>query len=106
VLILWLAAIEVFALNMTIGQLIAFNMLLSMFQQPLNQLTSLWQEFLHILLVCLFQRFNITRSNAILLMVSLLEIDSVKKAVFFAPLLNDNSMYLISFGVNNQVLIK
>jgi ABC-type multidrug transport system fused ATPase/permease subunit len=37
-LILWLAAIEVFALNMTIGQLIAFNMLLSMFQQPLNQL--------------------------------------------------------------------
>jgi ATP-binding cassette subfamily B protein RtxB len=46
VLILWLAAIEVFALNMTIGQLIAFNMLLSMFQQPLNQLTSLWQEFL------------------------------------------------------------
>jgi ABC-type bacteriocin/lantibiotic exporter with double-glycine peptidase domain len=31
---------------MTIGQLIALNMLLSMFQQPLNQLTSLWQEFL------------------------------------------------------------
>ena len=31
---------------MTIGQLIAFNMLLSMFQQPLNQLISLWQEFL------------------------------------------------------------
>jgi len=46
VLILWLATIEVFALNMTIGQLIAFNMLLSMFQQPLNQLISLWQEFL------------------------------------------------------------
>ncbi|CAC9954490.1 Bacteriocin/lantibiotic efflux ABC transporter, permease/ATP-binding protein [uncultured Gammaproteobacteria bacterium] len=46
VLILWLGATEVFALKMTIGQLIAFNMLLSMFQQPLNQLTSLWQEFL------------------------------------------------------------
>ncbi len=46
VLVLWLAATEVFALSMTIGQLIAFNMLLSMFQQPLNQLISLWQEFL------------------------------------------------------------
>lgn len=46
VLMLWLATIEVFALNMTIGQLIAFNMLLSMFQQPLNQLIGLWQEFL------------------------------------------------------------
>jgi hypothetical protein len=32
---------------------------------------------LNLKLVCLFQRFNITRSNAILLMVSLLEIDSV-----------------------------
>ncbi|ASM95434.1 type I secretion system permease/ATPase [Vibrio vulnificus] len=46
VLVIWAGAMQVMALEMTIGQLIAFNMLLSHVHQPLGKLVDLWQQFI------------------------------------------------------------
>ncbi|MDH5939810.1 type I secretion system permease/ATPase [Vibrio splendidus] len=45
-LVIWIGAKQVMALDMTIGQLIAFNMLLSHVHQPLGKLVDLWQQFI------------------------------------------------------------
>lgn len=48
--ILWIGAAEVLALNMTIGQLIAFQMMVSHSSQPLGKLVQLWEIiFVHAL---------------------------------------------------------
>ncbi|CDG87703.1 peptidase domain-containing ABC transporter [Xenorhabdus bovienii] len=44
--IIWLGASEVLSLHMTIGQLIAFNMMVSHTQQPLAKLVQLWGQFI------------------------------------------------------------
>ncbi|MBV6322474.1 peptidase domain-containing ABC transporter [Duganella violaceipulchra] len=46
VLILWLGAHEVMQLRLTVGQLIAFNMLASQASQPVTRLVDLWQQFI------------------------------------------------------------
>lgn len=46
VIIIWLGATQVMALEMTIGQLIAFNMMVSHIHQPLAKLVDLWQQFI------------------------------------------------------------
>ncbi|WP_232326326.1 peptidase domain-containing ABC transporter [Xenorhabdus hominickii] len=45
-IIIWLGASEVLSLHMTIGQLIAFNMMVSHTQQPLSKLVQLWGQFI------------------------------------------------------------
>ncbi|OTA18702.1 RTX toxin transporter [Xenorhabdus beddingii] len=45
-MIIWLGASEVLSLHMTIGQLIAFNMMVSHTQQPLAKLVQLWGQFI------------------------------------------------------------
>lgn len=45
VLIIWLGAKMVINLEMTIGQLIAFNMMVSHINQPMAKLVELWQQF-------------------------------------------------------------
>ncbi|MDR0219280.1 MAG: type I secretion system permease/ATPase [Enterobacteriaceae bacterium] len=45
-MIIWLGASEVLSLHMTIGQLIAFNMMVSHTQQPLTKLVQLWGQFI------------------------------------------------------------
>lgn len=45
VLILWIGANEVLALHLTVGQLIAFNMLANHASQPISRLVELWQQF-------------------------------------------------------------
>ncbi|MDE9427992.1 peptidase domain-containing ABC transporter [Xenorhabdus bovienii] len=45
-IIIWLGASEVLSLHMTIGQLIAFNMMVSHTQQPLAKLVQLWGQFI------------------------------------------------------------
>ncbi|TDB59778.1 peptidase domain-containing ABC transporter [Photorhabdus khanii] len=44
--ILWLGASEVLSLQMTIGQLIAFNMMVNHTSQPLARLVELWGQFI------------------------------------------------------------
>ncbi|WP_036774519.1 peptidase domain-containing ABC transporter [Photorhabdus australis] len=44
--ILWLGASEVLSLQMTIGQLIAFNMMVNQTSQPLARLVELWGQFI------------------------------------------------------------
>lgn len=44
--ILWIGAAEVLALNMTIGQLIAFQMMVSHSSQPLGKLVQLWGDYI------------------------------------------------------------
>ncbi|MDC9593662.1 peptidase domain-containing ABC transporter [Xenorhabdus sp. IM139775] len=44
--IIWLGASQVLSLHMTIGQLIAFNMMVSHTQQPLSKLVQLWGQFI------------------------------------------------------------
>ncbi|WP_337241817.1 peptidase domain-containing ABC transporter [Proteus faecis] len=44
--ILWLGAYEVISLSMTIGQLIAFNMLLSQCLQPLGKSIDIWGKYI------------------------------------------------------------
>ncbi|WP_446469585.1 peptidase domain-containing ABC transporter [Xenorhabdus stockiae] len=44
--IIWLGASEVLSLHMTIGQLIAFNMMVNHTQQPLAKLVQLWGQFI------------------------------------------------------------
>jgi ATP-binding cassette subfamily B protein RtxB len=46
VLVIWIGAQQVIALGMTIGQLIAFNMMLSHVNQPISKLIDLWQKFI------------------------------------------------------------
>lgn len=46
VVVLWLGASEVIALQLTIGQLIAFNMMASHVAQPLSRLVELWGQFI------------------------------------------------------------
>ena len=46
VVILWLGASEVLSLHMTIGQLIAFNMLNSHVSQPLAKMVQLWGQYI------------------------------------------------------------
>lgn len=46
VIILWLGASEVLSLHMTIGQLIAFNMLNSHVSQPLAKMVQLWGQYI------------------------------------------------------------
>ncbi|CCN86054.1 RTX toxin transporter [Vibrio nigripulchritudo SFn27] len=46
VAILWLGATEVLALQMTIGQLIAFNMITNHVAQPLARMVELWGQFI------------------------------------------------------------
>ncbi|MDM5061968.1 peptidase domain-containing ABC transporter [Aeromonas salmonicida] len=46
VIVLWLGASEVIALQLTIGQLIAFNMMASHVAQPLSRLVELWGQFI------------------------------------------------------------
>ncbi|WP_299014857.1 type I secretion system permease/ATPase [uncultured Photobacterium sp.] len=46
VAILWLGATEVLSLHMTIGQLIAFNMMANHIAQPLSRLVELWGQFI------------------------------------------------------------
>ncbi|MDE9458066.1 peptidase domain-containing ABC transporter [Xenorhabdus bovienii] len=45
-IIIWLGASEVLSLHITIGQLIAFNMMVSHTQQPLAKLVQLWGQFI------------------------------------------------------------
>ncbi|WP_426336059.1 peptidase domain-containing ABC transporter [Pseudoduganella sp. R-31] len=45
VLILWVGAHEVLQLRLSVGQLIAFNMLAGQASQPLTRLVELWQQF-------------------------------------------------------------
>jgi len=45
VLILWVGAHEVMQLRLSVGQLIAFNMLAGQASQPLSRLVELWQQF-------------------------------------------------------------
>lgn len=45
-IILWVGASEVLALQMTIGQLIAFHMMVSHASQPLTKLTKLWGDYI------------------------------------------------------------
>ena len=45
VLVIWLGANMVINLEMTIGQLIAFNMMVSHINQPMAKLVELWQQF-------------------------------------------------------------
>ncbi|MFV9996520.1 MAG: ATP-binding cassette domain-containing protein [Arsenophonus endosymbiont of Dermacentor nuttalli] len=44
--ILWIGAAEVLALNMTICQLIAFQMMISHSNQPLGKLVQLWDDYI------------------------------------------------------------
>lgn len=44
-LVIWLGAIQVTELNMTIGQLIAFNMMVSHVSQPIVKMVDLWRQF-------------------------------------------------------------
>ncbi|PHM37716.1 peptidase domain-containing ABC transporter [Xenorhabdus innexi] len=44
--IIWFGASEVLSLHMTIGQLIAFNMMVNHTQQPLAKLVQLWGQFI------------------------------------------------------------
>ncbi|MGL4752018.1 peptidase domain-containing ABC transporter [Aeromonas veronii] len=44
--VLWLGASEVISLQLTIGQLIAFNMMASHVAQPLSRLVELWSQFI------------------------------------------------------------
>ncbi|MEZ8714360.1 peptidase C39 [Vibrio splendidus] len=44
--ILWLGATEVLSLEMTIGQLIAFNMMTNHIAQPLSRMVELWGQFI------------------------------------------------------------
>ncbi|WP_289995887.1 peptidase domain-containing ABC transporter [Photorhabdus laumondii] len=46
VAILWLGASEVLSLQMTLGQLIAFNMMVNHTSQPLARLVELWGQFI------------------------------------------------------------
>lgn len=46
VLVIWLGAQMVINLEMTIGQLIAFNMMVSHVNQPMAKLVELWQQFI------------------------------------------------------------
>lgn len=46
VAILWLGATEVLSLEMTIGQLIAFNMMTNHIAQPLARMVELWGQFI------------------------------------------------------------
>ncbi|MCR9387273.1 type I secretion system permease/ATPase [Vibrio metoecus] len=46
VAILWLGATEVLSLEMTIGQLIAFNMMTNHITQPLARMVELWGQFI------------------------------------------------------------
>lgn len=46
VLVIWLGANMVINLEMTIGQLIAFNMMVSHINQPMAKLVELWQQFI------------------------------------------------------------
>ncbi|WP_272676876.1 peptidase domain-containing ABC transporter [Providencia huaxiensis] len=45
-IVLWVGASEVLALQMTIGQLIAFHMMVSHANQPLIKLTKLWGDYI------------------------------------------------------------
>ncbi|MEX0445786.1 peptidase domain-containing ABC transporter [Xenorhabdus sp. SGI246] len=45
-IIIWLGASEVLSLHMTIGQLIAFNMMVNHTEQPLTKLVQLWGQFI------------------------------------------------------------
>lgn len=45
VLIIWIGANQVISLELTIGQLIAFNMMASHVSQPIAKLIELWQQF-------------------------------------------------------------
>lgn len=45
VLIIWVGAVQVTELNLTIGQLIAFNMMVSHVSQPVVKLVDLWRQF-------------------------------------------------------------
>lgn len=45
VLIIWIGANQVMSLELTIGQLIAFNMMASHVSQPIAKLIELWQQF-------------------------------------------------------------
>ncbi|MDP2500191.1 peptidase domain-containing ABC transporter [Vibrio splendidus] len=44
--VLWLGATEVLSLEMTIGQLIAFNMMTNHIAQPLSRMVELWGQFI------------------------------------------------------------
>ncbi|MBB1312997.1 MULTISPECIES: peptidase domain-containing ABC transporter [Aliivibrio] len=46
VCILWLGSTEVLSLEMTIGQLIAFNMMTNHIAQPLSRMVELWGQFI------------------------------------------------------------
>ncbi|MEH6531234.1 MAG: peptidase domain-containing ABC transporter [Photobacterium frigidiphilum] len=46
VAILWFGATEVLSLQMTIGQLIAFNMMANHISQPLSRMVELWGQFI------------------------------------------------------------
>lgn len=46
VAVIWVGAHQVISLELTIGQLIAFNMLLTQVQQPFSRLIELWQKFI------------------------------------------------------------
>lgn len=46
VLVIWIGANMVINLEMTIGQLIAFNMMVSHINQPMAKLVELWQQFI------------------------------------------------------------
>lgn len=46
VVVIWMGAYQVTSLGMTIGQLIAFNMLLSQVNQPVSKFIDLWQKFI------------------------------------------------------------
>lgn len=46
VVVIWVGAYQVTSLSMTIGQLIAFNMLLSQVNQPVSKFIDLWQKFI------------------------------------------------------------
>ena len=45
-LIIWFGAMDVISLEMTIGQLVAFNMMVSHINQPISKLIELWQQFI------------------------------------------------------------
>jgi ATP-binding cassette subfamily B protein RtxB len=46
VVVIWVGANEVMSLELTIGQLIAFNMMTSHVSQPIAKLVELWQQFI------------------------------------------------------------
>jgi ATP-binding cassette subfamily B protein RtxB len=46
VIVIWAGAQQVITLGLTIGQLIAFNMMLSHINQPISKLIDLWQKFI------------------------------------------------------------